>query len=55
MQMHAAKHWTECGNLNGGGRGKTAGAEGICNPIGRNTMSTNQDPPTKFPGLKNIF
>jgi hypothetical protein len=31
---------------NGGVRGRTEGAEGVCNPIGRTTISTNQTPPS---------
>jgi hypothetical protein len=27
---------------NGGVRGRNEGAEGVCNPIGRTTISTNQ-------------
>jgi hypothetical protein len=30
------------GLFNGGLRGRTEGAEGVCNPIGRTTISTNQ-------------
>jgi hypothetical protein len=29
---------------NGRARGRTEGAEGVCNPIGRTTISTNQTP-----------
>jgi hypothetical protein len=29
------------GNPNGGIRGRTEGAEGVCNPIGRIIISTN--------------
>ena len=43
-QMLATNHWTECGIPNGGVRERTEGAEGVCNPIGRTTMSTNQTP-----------
>jgi hypothetical protein len=40
--MLAANHWTEHGDPNGGVRERTEGAEGVCNPIGRTTISTNQ-------------
>jgi hypothetical protein len=30
---------------NGGVRGRTEGAEGVCKPIGRPTISTNQNLP----------
>jgi hypothetical protein len=33
---------------NGGVRGWTEGAEGVCNPIGRKTISTNY-PPSRDP------
>jgi hypothetical protein len=42
MQVYAAKHWTEYRNPNGEVRARTAGAEGVCNPIGRITITTNQ-------------
>jgi hypothetical protein len=38
--MLEANHWTEHGGL----RGRTVGAEGVCNPIERTTVSTNQNP-----------
>jgi hypothetical protein len=44
MQMLAAKHQTEPGDPSGEIRGRTEGAKGVCNPIGR-TISTNQNPP----------
>jgi len=44
MRMVAANHQTEQGDPNGGVREKTEGAEGVCNPIGRTTISTNQTP-----------
>jgi hypothetical protein len=31
-------------NANGGVKGRTEGAEGVCNPIGRTTISTKQSP-----------
>jgi hypothetical protein len=42
--MLTANHWTEHRILNGGVREKTEGAEGVYNPIGRTTISTNQNP-----------
>jgi hypothetical protein len=42
--MFAANHWTEYGVPNRGVRERTGGAEGVCNPIGRTTISTNQNP-----------
>ena len=42
--MLTAKHWTELGDPNGEVR--TEGAKGICNPIGRTTIST------ELPGTK---
>jgi len=50
MRMPAANHWTEHGDPNGGVREKTEGAEGVCNPIGRTTISTNQT--SEFSGTK---
>jgi hypothetical protein len=43
-QMLAANHWTELGVPNRGVRERTEGAEGVCNSIGRTTISTNQSP-----------
>jgi len=40
--MLTANHWTENRVLNEGVRGRTEGAEGVCNPIGKTTISTNQ-------------
>jgi hypothetical protein len=40
--MLAANHWTECGVPNRGVIKCTEGIEGVCNPIGRTTISTNQ-------------
>jgi hypothetical protein len=40
MQILIANHWTEPRVPNGGDRGRTEGAEGDLNPIGR-TISTN--------------
>jgi hypothetical protein len=42
--MLAANHWAEQGVPNGGVREKTEGAEGVCNPVGGTTISTNQTP-----------
>jgi hypothetical protein len=39
--MLEANHWTEHRDLNGRFKGKTEGTEGVCNPIGRTTISTN--------------
>jgi len=44
MQMLSANYQTECGGPNGGVRGRTEGAEGVCNPIGRMRVSTNHTP-----------
>jgi hypothetical protein len=53
MQILTAIYWTEVRRL----RGRTAGTEGDCNPIGRTTISSNPDisehPETK-PPTKNI-
>jgi hypothetical protein len=43
-KQHNKKIMTE-GDPNRGFRERTEGAEGICNPIGRATISTNQTPP----------
>jgi hypothetical protein len=40
--MLTAKHWTKHGDPYGGVRGRTKGAEGVCNYIGRTILSTNQ-------------
>jgi hypothetical protein len=40
----AANHWTECRIPNRGVRERPEGVEGDCNPIGRTTISTNQNP-----------
>jgi hypothetical protein len=44
--MLTANHWTEHGVPNGEVREKTEGAEGVCNPIGKTTISTNQNTTT---------
>jgi hypothetical protein len=41
-RMLAANHLTDNGIPNGGVRKRTEGAEGVCNPIGRIAISTNQ-------------
>jgi len=52
-QMLAANHWTEHGVPNGGIRERIEGAEGVCNPIGRTKISTNQTPsPTELQGTR---
>ena len=40
--MLAANHWTKHGFPNGRVRERTEGTEGVCSPIGRTTISTNQ-------------
>jgi len=48
--MLTTNHQTELGEPNGGVRGRTEGSEGVCNVIGRTTISTNQTPsPTSLP------
>jgi hypothetical protein len=42
MQMLEAKPQTEYEDPNGGVRARTVGDEGVCNLIGRTTISTNQ-------------
>lgn len=42
-------HQTEHGVPSQGVRGRTEGAEGVCIPIGRTTIATNQTPPP-YPG-----
>jgi hypothetical protein len=42
IQTYTAKHWTEHGDPNREVRARTVGAEGVCNPIGRATISTSQ-------------
>jgi len=42
--MPTANHWTEQGIPTGEVKERTEGAEGVCNPIGRTTISTNQTP-----------
>jgi hypothetical protein len=45
MWMLTANHQTEHVDHNGGVRRRTEEAEGVCNPIGRTTLSMNQTPP----------
>jgi hypothetical protein len=49
--MLSVNHWTEHRVTNGGARERTQGAEGVCNPIGGTTISTNQYA-TEIPGTK---
>jgi hypothetical protein len=42
--MLAANHWDEHRVPYGGIRERTEGAEGVCKPIGRTTLATNQTP-----------
>jgi len=51
MRMLVANHWTEQRDHNGGVREKIEGAERVCYPIGRTTISTNQTPQV-LPGTK---
>jgi hypothetical protein len=41
MVMLVANHHTKHGDPKGGVRGRTEEAVGVCNPIGRTTISTN--------------
>jgi hypothetical protein len=41
MQILKAKHWTEARDPYGRARGRTKGAEGDSNPIGRPTNTVN--------------
>jgi hypothetical protein len=51
MQMYIAKHWNEYKDPNGEIRARTLGTEGVCNFIGRATISTSRTSP-KLPGTK---
>jgi hypothetical protein len=51
MRMLAANHGTKHRDPNGEVRGMTAGAEGVCKPIGR-TISANQIPRQELPVTK---
>jgi hypothetical protein len=44
MWMLTVHHWKEHGDSNGRVRERTKGAEEVCNPIGRITISTNEMP-----------
>jgi hypothetical protein len=44
LWIYTTKHWTECGDLNGEVRVRTVRVEGVCNLIGRTTISMNQTP-----------
>jgi hypothetical protein len=44
MQILTGNDWAEPGDPNGRVRGRTEGAEGNCNPIGKTTISTNRAP-----------
>jgi hypothetical protein len=53
--MLAVNNLTEHWDPNGGVMECTEGAEGVCNPIGRATISTNHTPhppPPELPGSK---
>jgi hypothetical protein len=49
--MLSANHCTEHRVPNEGARERTQGAEGVCSPIGRTTISTNQYPAPSSLGL----
>jgi hypothetical protein len=49
--MYTAKYWTEHGESEGEIMARTVGVEGVCNLIGRTTISTNHSP-TKLPVTK---
>jgi len=56
LSMLTSNHCTEQGDLNEGIRERTEGIEGICNPTGRTTISSNQTPPelsgTKYQSMR---
>ena len=56
MWMCTAKHWTNYRDPNEEVRARTIGAERLCNPIERTTISTNQIYPAthtlELPGTK---
>jgi hypothetical protein len=54
MWMLEANNWTEREVPKGGIRERTEGVEGVCNPIERATVSTNQTPHhhPEHPGTK---
>jgi hypothetical protein len=49
--MLTANHWTKHGVPNKGVRERTEGVEGVCNPTGRTTISTNQTFQTTNQGI----
>ena len=51
MWMYTAKHRTKLEDHNEEFRARTVGIEGVCNLIGRTTISTSQTPP-ELPGTK---
>jgi len=53
MRMVAASHQTEHRDTNEGVREKTEGVEGVGNPTGRTTISTNQTPSQSYQGPTN--
>ena len=59
MQILSFYHETEVGDFYGRVRGRIEGAEGDSNPIGRTTVSINQDlsefPKTKPPTMENAW
>ena len=56
MLQHTDNNLTNHGDLNGGVRGRTEGAEGVWNPIRRTTITTSQTlPPLQISqGLNNL-
>jgi hypothetical protein len=52
MWMLTANHQIEHGDPNGGVGGRNEGAKGVCNSIGRTTISTNQTPPPELSRTK---
>jgi hypothetical protein len=42
--MFTANHWAKPGVPNREVTERTEGVEGVCNPIGRTSISTNQNP-----------
>jgi hypothetical protein len=52
MQILTVNQQTEPRDPNGRVGGRTEGAEGDCNPIGRTTISTNQTPTLELPESK---
>jgi hypothetical protein len=52
--MLEANHWTELRVPSRGVREGTEEVEGVCNPIGRTTISTNQNPQNSQ-GLSHVY